>query len=345
MPVTTLRHIAAYLYLTAQLSAEAYWQRLRQGRSPFSPTYGYPPRSLHRPPVDGRTLSREPFLRPTRHADSHAPEVIALADQLRARASNDLQYAEAIFNYVGNGIDFCFELPPRRAVVGTLARGFGTCHEKLNLLVALARAGGIPARYCTIGIGQAGVLSLMHDDDGLFGMLTFGYKRFLMEENDPRAKRIVSFILRLSSRMRRQLKARALDPTRDPSGDPWLHYVAELRVGESWIPADPTFGDEDCVALNLPLQRFGDEPFFLRKGMGMAINGRMESIPSMPWPVYMFGVARICIERGNFNHLNHFGNRLRSRGRDILAERGARGNDPHASAPVPAAAGRHRRAV
>jgi hypothetical protein len=323
MRAATLWEIVICLCFGVQLSLEAYWRRIRAGRNPIAPTYDYPLRTLPRASLSGRRLPSELFVRPTRDADSHAPEVVALADELRAKTRNDQEYVSAIFDYVSSRIDQCLDFPPRGNVVGTLARGFGTCHEKLNLFIALARAGGIPARYCTIATakGQTGVLSLMGDDDGVFGMLNFSSRRFLLEENDARAKRIVSFMLTWSAAIRRRLKARAQDTDGSQPPDPWQHYIAELRIGESWIPADPTYSDEDCVALNLPFQQFGYEPFLLSKMMGTTINARMESIPFRRRR-FLFWFAFACVWRGHIDHLNHFSNRLRSHGRQMLAKEG-----------------------
>jgi hypothetical protein len=265
----------------------------------------------------------EPFLRPTRYADSHAPEIIALADDFRAETSGDWEYASAIFEFVCNHIDMCFDFPSQRGVVGTLERGFGTCIEKLNVLVALARAGGIPARYCTIGIdpAQAGVLALMEDDDGIFGVLNQSLKRFIAEENDPRAKRIASFNLWCSSKFRKGLKKRVLEGTLEPAQNQWAHFVAELRIAEGWIAADPTVGDEDCAVYNWPLQRFGFEPLILGRFMGMTINERSEALP-FRWSRYIFWITRLCVSRGFFDHINNFGERQRARGRHLLEEIG-----------------------
>ena len=320
----TLREIATCVFLVCELSWEAYRQRLREGRSLFAPTLKARPHALRRAALDGRPLSSEPFLRPTRYADSRAPEIVALADDFRAETGSDWEYASAIFEFVCNHIDVCFDFPPQHGVVGTLERGFGTCIEKLNLLVALARAGGIRARYCTIGIdpAQAGVLALMEDDDGIFGVLNQSSKRFIAEKNDPRAKRIASFNLWCSSRFRKGFKKRVLDGTLDAAQNQWTHFVAELRIGDGWIAADPTVSDEDCAAYKWPLQRFGFEPLILGRFMGLAINGRSEALP-FRWRRYIFWIAHLCVSRGFFDHINSFGERQRAVGRDLLEEIGS----------------------
>ena len=309
MRLRLLWELPAVLSAAAQLSFEAYSKRLREGRNPFSPTFAQPLRTLPRVAVEGRTLSQEPFLRPTRDADCHAPEVLALAAQLGAGDRGDRQYAEAIFDYVSNRFDTCFDMSTRRGVVGTMERGFGTCVEKLNLFVALARAGGIPARYGTLGAGDAGLVSMMLDDVGRFGI--WFPKKLRDDPGDPRAKRIASFALRLLARFRRVFGSRRRGP-RDQDEVPWEHYVAELLIEGRWIPADPTYSDGDCAALHIPPQGIGHEPFLMMRVMGMRINGRMESVPSTSWSRYLGGIALYCLGRGYFDQLNNFMTRQQS---------------------------------
>lgn len=181
------RHL---LFLGFQLTVEACWTRLRQGRGPFSPTL--PARSRRprsRASLDGGRLSPETYLRPTRNRDGNAPELVGLADEVRARTGSDWEYARAIFDLVRDEIDPCFDLSPGGGVVETLERGFGMCHDKLNVFIALARAGGIPARYCTIGLGpgREGVVSLtMPDHSATLDVLSEPSRWFLAEKNDPR---------------------------------------------------------------------------------------------------------------------------------------------------------------
>ena len=319
----SLRDIIACWFLNCQLSLEAYWTRFRNGQNLLSTTLPARTRALARTSLDGRVFSQEPYLRPTQNCDCNAPEVVALADEFRRRTRSDWEYAHAIFDFACNAIDHSLELWPRRGVVGTLERGFGTCHEKANVLVALARAGGIPARYCTIGVGpgHVGVMSLTHDDSGIFGVVTQAARRFLVEENDPRAKRLVASFLGRCSRHRIALKARAVAGTLRPSASDVPHYVVELQLGQAWIPADPTSSDEECAAYNLPLQRFGYQPLVLAKQMGMVITGRNEAIP-LRRRHYIGWDAHVLWARGFWDHMNRFGERGRARGRMILAEAG-----------------------
>jgi transglutaminase-like putative cysteine protease len=133
------------------LTPGAYWERMRERRSPFSPTLYTRRRKLPRASLDGRVLPQHEYLRPTAFCDSHAPEVIALADDFRRRAGGDWEYVEAIFDYVRTEIVHAVEPMSRRGVVSVLESGCGLCMDKLNVFVALTRAGGIPTRFCAVG--------------------------------------------------------------------------------------------------------------------------------------------------------------------------------------------------
>lgn len=340
--VSVLREAAACLWLTGRLSVEAYAQRIRTGRGVLAPTYASRQRTLRRANLAGRTLGREPFLRPTRFADSHAPEIVALADEFRANARSDSEYASAIFEFVSNDIAMCHDFPPRSGVVGLLERGFGTCNEKLNLFIALARAGGIPARYCTIGVdlSRGGVLSLLGEEDGVFGVLTHLSRRFVAAHRDARATRIASFNLWCASQFRRVLKARVRDGTLHPARNQWTHFVAELRLGDGWIAADPTFGDDDCAASKWPLQRFGYEPLILGRFMGMTITGRHEEMP-VRRHLGVLWLAHVCVSRGFLDHINEFCEAERCRGRELLDRAGRDAvwlERQHLHRPMPAVA-------
>jgi hypothetical protein len=340
--ISILRESAACLWLTGRLSLEAYAQRIRTGRGVFAPTYTSRRRTLKRANLDRRALGREPFLRPTPFADSHAPEIVALADEFRANAKTDSEYACAIFEFVSNEIAMCHDFPPRGGVVGILERGFGTCNEKLNLFIALARAGGIPARYCTIGVdpSRGGVMSLLGDEVGVFGVLTHLSKRFVAANHDARATRIASFNLRCASQFRRALEARVRDGTLQAARNQWTHFVAELRIGEGWIAADPTFGDDDCAAGRWPLQRFGYEPLILGRLMGMTITGRSEEMP-VRRHLGVLWLAHVCVSRGFLDHINEFCEAERCRGRELLDRAGrdvVRLERQHLNRPISAVA-------
>jgi hypothetical protein len=89
--------------------------------------------------------SNEKYLRPTFYCNSHAPEVIALANELGAFKKTDREFAEAAFNFAKRKITL--EMMPLDGVEKTLRRGCGTCLHEITVFVALCRAAGIKARY------------------------------------------------------------------------------------------------------------------------------------------------------------------------------------------------------
>ena len=66
--------------------------------------------------------------------------------------------AYAIFNYVRDGIEYSYYADSKKDASGTLSSGSANCCDQANLVVALCRAAGIPARYshaqgCTFSSG------------------------------------------------------------------------------------------------------------------------------------------------------------------------------------------------
>ena len=55
--------------------------------------------------------------------------------------------ALAIFNYVRDQVSYSFYYDTAYGATGTLSRGYGNCVDQAHLVIALARAAGIPARY------------------------------------------------------------------------------------------------------------------------------------------------------------------------------------------------------
>jgi len=92
-----------------------------------------------------RSLSAEPYLRPTRYCDCRAPEVAALANELGAFRKSDLEFAETAFQFAKEKTTL--EIRPILPVEETLRRGSGTCFELISVFIALCRAAGIRARY------------------------------------------------------------------------------------------------------------------------------------------------------------------------------------------------------
>lgn len=291
------------------LTPQAYWRRLREGRGLLSPTLYERQRTLTRAHLDGRILSHEPYLRPTPHCDAHAPEVIALADEFRQRATDDWDYARKLYDFVRNEIAYALEPTSGFQVVTTLRTGCGGCLDKLNVFVALARAGGIPARYCTVG----NVTALEQSKERPRLELA---NRLLKDMEGERAwslRKLSRSLSRLISRVEQKVEA-------GQSFEMRFHPMAELKIGEFWIPADVTWSDAEAAAQGLPLPRFGYDPLVLRRYRGSVLS-RSEGAPigKAYWGVRCV----LCLlARGLVDHLNQTFEGLRAQGRQILAEMG-----------------------
>jgi hypothetical protein len=73
--------------------------------------------------------------------------VAALAKSLIAGSTSTYNSAVSIFNWVRDNISYSFYYNTKYGAAGTLKYMTGNCCDTSNLLVALARAAGIPARY------------------------------------------------------------------------------------------------------------------------------------------------------------------------------------------------------
>jgi transglutaminase-like putative cysteine protease len=122
-------------------------RRFRQPQ-PTEERYQRPARRYDLPPYkEGMPYCRSNgrFLRPTRHCDSRAPEVIALAHSLGAYQERDAEFAAAAFEFAKEQV--VFEIGPITPVEETLRRGTGSCFDCISVFIALCRCAGIPARY------------------------------------------------------------------------------------------------------------------------------------------------------------------------------------------------------
>ena len=289
------------------LTPKGYWARTREGRSPFSPTLYQRRKSLPKASIEGRTLSQEPYLRPTPYCNSHAPEILALADNFRQRTNSDWDYTKSIFDYVRNEIHFAIEPPPRHGALGTIENGCGLCLDKTNALVAIARAGGIPARYCKIGNLSSAESNTIPNPVQVF----IHHFETWDESSDWRLRNIGRGIAQ-------RLKNQAETGFRNAPlfG---LHILAELKIGNSWILTDPTWGDAEAVASGMPLPRLGYDPTIL--GFKFSIVDRSEDIPV--GGKYWIGRWLLCmLSRGALDHLNHSFDERRQEGNRILSEIG-----------------------
>lgn len=98
---------------------------------------------IARPPAD--------YLGADEVIEATAPEIVALADRLRAGTEDDVAFARAAFDWVRDEIAHAGDAgDPRFAVSATdvLADRAGWCYAKAHLLAAVLRAGGVPTGLC-----------------------------------------------------------------------------------------------------------------------------------------------------------------------------------------------------
>jgi len=100
------------------------------------------------------------YLKPTWNCQSNDSRIISLANRLTTGKSSSYDRAVTIFNWVRDNIPYSFYYNTKHGAVGTLNNGTGNCCDHSHLVVALARAAGIPARY------EQGICKF---SDGTFG--------------------------------------------------------------------------------------------------------------------------------------------------------------------------------
>ena len=160
----------------------------------------------------------EKYLRPTRLCEYDAPEIRVLAKRLGAYDKEPIEYAKSIYYYVKNEKNLIFK--PMVGALGIIKTKGGVCLDQMSLLIALARAGGIKARF------RLYAFTASQELDELF-----------LQDNP---------ILRETYDMLGFLDS--------------LHGCAELYIDGHWIQLDPTFSDELEAGMGLPITDFGEEP-------------------------------------------------------------------------------------
>jgi transglutaminase-like putative cysteine protease len=86
------------------------------------------------------------FIQPELHIESANPQIVALAGELSRGKSTVCQQVRAFYDYIGNNLVYTYngENWGAQAALGPMG---ADCTEYTDLLVALSRARGIPARY------------------------------------------------------------------------------------------------------------------------------------------------------------------------------------------------------
>jgi hypothetical protein len=86
-------------------------------------------------------------LQPTKNCQSTNAAIEALAYKLASGGNSVWEVADNIFTWVRDNINYSFYYNTKYGAVGTLNKGAGNCVDTAHLMIALARAVGIPARY------------------------------------------------------------------------------------------------------------------------------------------------------------------------------------------------------
>ncbi len=86
------------------------------------------------------------FIQPELHIESANPQIVALASELSRGKGTVCQQVRAFYDYIGNNLVYTYNGANwgAQAALGPMG---ADCTEYTDLLVALSRARGIPARY------------------------------------------------------------------------------------------------------------------------------------------------------------------------------------------------------
>jgi hypothetical protein len=190
-----------------------------------------------------------------------------------------------------------------------LRSGCGICVDKGNLLAAIARAGGIPTRYIMLeshGIG----IGLQEDEQ--HGM--FPFMRALGFDANSLRKRF--------RRLSEKGKADPL-PSAKPR-NPRPHFYVEMLIDGCWFACDPTLGDAEAAGADLPIPKFGYDPFMMWGAASGNVIDRIEELPRDKdrWMVRRFFCTIVCKDGKCANRVMA---ELRRRGEEVLASEGRDG--------------------
>jgi len=163
-------------------------------------------------------IRNEKYLRPTRLCPCDDKNIRALARKLGAGKVDEEEYAKRIYYFVKNQKFLIFK--PMGGAIGTMKSRGGVCLDQMSLLIALARAAGIRARYRLYAFEPVDELvdTMLRDNPVL--METYQMLGFLDS----------------------------------------LHGCAELYINGKWIQLDPTFSDYLEAGMGLPVSNFNEPP-------------------------------------------------------------------------------------
>ncbi|UCH88221.1 MAG: transglutaminase family protein [Thermoplasmata archaeon] len=128
----------------------------------------------------------EQYLRATDFFDWNMPEVESKANELTEGLDSPEKKAKALFYFIRDKIKYRIVLEDLNENIfkasTTLARGYGFCIPKANLLVALARASSIPSRLHFADIRNHQLPSHILERLGTNLMTYHGYVEFFLND-------------------------------------------------------------------------------------------------------------------------------------------------------------------
>ena len=87
------------------------------------------------------------YLVATTNAPSTNSTIVSLANSITSGLTSTYAKAKAIFDWVNDNLTYSYYYNSQKGALGALSSGTANCCDTANLVVALARAAGIPARY------------------------------------------------------------------------------------------------------------------------------------------------------------------------------------------------------
>jgi hypothetical protein len=97
------------------------------------------------------------YLKPTKNCQSDNARIINLANSITKGANSSYDKAVRLFNWVRDNVPYAWYYNSKKGALGLLDSPTGNCCDHANLVVALCRASGIPAKYkhgvCTFSSG------------------------------------------------------------------------------------------------------------------------------------------------------------------------------------------------
>lgn len=161
----------------------------------------------------GDTAFRK-YIAPSDFIESAHPKIVKKADQLTKGIKNPYQKARKIYSFVQ--LHMTYDTSKNYANKGALfalETGRGVCDDYSALMVALLRAGGIPARH--VG-GYAFDYDMKH---------VFNGRRYILADGSRWLEK---------------------DDGSNVSGNSRHGWVEFYLKGEGWVPADPTTSDNEA---------------------------------------------------------------------------------------------------